>query len=823
MLLSIVGYENNPNSNDESFVLIHGKRWFITGDTGYLDKNSYLFISGRSKEIINRGGETISPFEIEEVLHQHPFIQEALAFSAPHETFQETVGAILVCRKNKPRVDLPSLHKFLEGRLHRSKWPQCLIYMTSLPKNATGKILRLKVAERCGLPTLKDEDQSDAVSLLSHLWEGHCPPTGTPLTEPIAVKSISIDLNVSESLVKQHFSSKIKEIWSIQVDLPLKMDAVVSFVDLEISSPRIENAKESLFQELKEFCDERLHAYECPSFVMCFPSSWSSTASRNDVLAQLKVLALQEYGRRSIVKPRSALESQIELIWREQLHASSTISVQDSFFDIGGDSLKAGQLIASLRKKLRIQLSVSDLFTAPTIEQLAIKISTMKTLGSPSTSKSPSYVPNSSKSKSLESNTSFRRSKEGKKIEGPWDDFQWENISPYTNNSWSCMIVQAIPLVVIYPIRRIAMWFCIAIPWVYLMGMGWGRFESLLAAMVIARLLSGLVFPLVTVIFKWILIGRYTAGKYPLWSGMYLKWWLMEQISNILGRGYYRDDIPIIGPSLTRFYYRLMGAKIGRNVRIHKDAKLGQYDLLQFGDDVLIDSAIVRPFGLEEGHFVLLPIVLEDRCTIGVKSVVSPGSHLPSGTCLGPLSSSYEWKQASDPDHKDVNRMAFSSPPLFLIVFLGLPIIGLTWLISLTPWYWGLKFMVSQAKLGGWYQSHIHSVYHAFLWWITPRRLMFYLFLRVIRRCMCPFIYLAMVIVWKKIFIGTFTPVTTEADQNKSWRRFQYWMMSKLLPGGTLGGVSKLVGTHYEAISVIYRLLGAKVGYLLSFAFSQSV
>lgn len=83
------GYENNGSANDESFFTVDGQDgWFSTGDMGHLDESGYLFISGRSKEIINRGGETISPFEIEEAVIQHACVKETLAFSAPHQEYQ---------------------------------------------------------------------------------------------------------------------------------------------------------------------------------------------------------------------------------------------------------------------------------------------------------------------------------------------------------------------------------------------------------------------------------------------------------------------------------------------------------------------------------------------------------------------------------------------------------------------------------------------------------------------------------------------------------------------------------------------------------------
>lgn len=126
------------------------------------------------------------------------------------------------------------------------------------------------------------------------------------------------------------------------------------------------------------------------------------------------------------------------------------------------------------------------------------------------------------------------------------------------------------------------------------------RFQALLAAMVLSRLILGIFAPLTGILCKWLIIGRYKAGRYPLWGTMYLKWWIVEQIVNIMGKGFFRDDLPIIGPSLVRYYYIMMGARIGSNVSIHKDAKLGQADLLSIGDNVAIDNATVRPFAIEE-------------------------------------------------------------------------------------------------------------------------------------------------------------------------------------------------------------------------------
>ena len=91
----ITGYENNPDANATSFV----DGWFRTGDQGILDQDGYLTLTGRIKELINRGGEKIAPREIDEVLLSHPCVAEAVAFGRPHPTWGEEVEAAVVLRE----------------------------------------------------------------------------------------------------------------------------------------------------------------------------------------------------------------------------------------------------------------------------------------------------------------------------------------------------------------------------------------------------------------------------------------------------------------------------------------------------------------------------------------------------------------------------------------------------------------------------------------------------------------------------------------------------------------------------------------------------
>ena len=132
-------YENNPEANAKSFT----NGWFRTGDQGYLDEEGYLILTGRIKELINRGGEKVAPREIDEVLLAHPAVAEAVAFGVPHPTWGEEVAAAVVLRT--PETDTAIL-AFCRERLADFKCPKKLYIVEAIPRTATGKIQRGAVA-----------------------------------------------------------------------------------------------------------------------------------------------------------------------------------------------------------------------------------------------------------------------------------------------------------------------------------------------------------------------------------------------------------------------------------------------------------------------------------------------------------------------------------------------------------------------------------------------------------------------------------------------------------------------------------------------------
>lgn len=130
--------------------------WFRTGDLGYLDADGYLFIVGRIKDVINRGGQKVSPLEVEEVLLSHPAVLEAGVFPIPHPKLGENVAAVVVLRPNSEATS-DQLRQFARKRLAAYKLPSLIRSVAALPKGASGKVKRNALAEL--IATTKDGDE----------------------------------------------------------------------------------------------------------------------------------------------------------------------------------------------------------------------------------------------------------------------------------------------------------------------------------------------------------------------------------------------------------------------------------------------------------------------------------------------------------------------------------------------------------------------------------------------------------------------------------------------------------------------------------------
>jgi acyl-CoA synthetase (AMP-forming)/AMP-acid ligase II len=140
------GYEANPEANAKAFT----NGWFRTGDQGTLDEQGYLRLTGRLKEIINRGGEKISPLEVDTILMDHPAVAQVVTFGMPHDKLGEEVAAAVVLREGHT-LDEHGLRNFCGERLAPFKVPRRIVFLAEIPKGATGKLQRIGLAEKLGL------------------------------------------------------------------------------------------------------------------------------------------------------------------------------------------------------------------------------------------------------------------------------------------------------------------------------------------------------------------------------------------------------------------------------------------------------------------------------------------------------------------------------------------------------------------------------------------------------------------------------------------------------------------------------------------------
>ncbi len=140
------GYESNPKANAEAYT--HG--WFRTGDQGVMDAEGYVSLTGRLKEIINRGGEKVSPREVDEILMDHPAVAQVVCFGMPHAKLGEEVAAAVVLREGQAATER-ELQDFVGQRAADFKVPKKILFMEEIPKGATGKLQRIGLAAKLGL------------------------------------------------------------------------------------------------------------------------------------------------------------------------------------------------------------------------------------------------------------------------------------------------------------------------------------------------------------------------------------------------------------------------------------------------------------------------------------------------------------------------------------------------------------------------------------------------------------------------------------------------------------------------------------------------
>ena len=209
------GYGDNPAANREAFC----DGWFRTGDEGYFDADGYLFLTGRLKEIINRGGEKISPREVDEVLLDHPAVAQTVTFALPDEKLGEDVGAAVVLRDGATVGEL-ELKEFAAARLADFKVPRRIVILDEIPRGATGKLQRIGLAQKLGLDSVK----ADAAPASPRAPETAAEEElGRLYGEVLGVDNVGLGDNFfdlgGDSILATQLLSRMRERWGVEISM----------------------------------------------------------------------------------------------------------------------------------------------------------------------------------------------------------------------------------------------------------------------------------------------------------------------------------------------------------------------------------------------------------------------------------------------------------------------------------------------------------------------------------------------------------------------------------------------------------------------------
>ncbi|GAA91832.1 hypothetical protein AKAW_09946 [Aspergillus luchuensis IFO 4308] len=675
------GYLNSDGLDRNSF---SPQGWFDTGDLGHINEDGWLYITGRTREVINRGGETISPVEVEDAImsaardkSSNIFgrIKAALAFPTPHDVLQEVVGVAVVIPTGHTRPDLRQMHQALKERLHQPKWPVLLVYMNDLPRSGN-KLRRIGLSQRLGLETLTDQ-----VPAAERHYEALCPPVDTPVSEPIARTRCEIDFPLVKAYITQ--ASGL-----FNLILRTHADGYPRAILFRDGTGGV--SPEEVLTRLSHL----MHGYLIPSRLEILDGPIP-----RDTHGLIDEAAVQATLRALHATATSPTQQRVSNLFATALRrAPEDVTPATDFFESGGDSMSAGQLISKIRQEFRVPVAGDVLFQHSTVGAITA-------------------------------------------------------------------IVEA--------------------------------------AIADTKIPMEIVSPIIGISLKWLVVGRYRAGMYPMWGSYHMRWWLAQKALQVCGKGLFdRFDFSRI------WYYRALGAHIGRNVYIDEFTGLGEYDLLHIGDNVVLDHCICRPFASERNTSMLLqPISIGASSYIGLRSTVVPGTTLPPGTCIGANSSTWEIDDADESNRDQSPAKALQPHWIWHILVVGWLEIVVRF-VSELPRIAGLLPIVSR------YPTVADDQLRHTISWLTSRtRIGYFLLMRIYSALAGPLTwFLAVLVVKRGLDACCGRPLRGPMNQLSPAQKVRHAALDAIIPQGDISRLARLVGPNYELVSVAVRMLGGRVG-----------
>ena len=374
---------------------------------------------------------------------------------------------------------------------------------------------------------------------------------------------------------------------------------LVAYITLRHPVGAPEDLKTSLHTTLRN----RLPSYMIPAFIEILdtiPTLPNGKADRSKLPAPTMVRLSHHSDNH--VPPTTPLEQELANCW-SGVFGRDKISVEEDFFnDLGGHSLFAAQAISNLRKNSTLQhLSIADLYLHSTIRDLACHIESAQSI----------------KSISSQTLTEQRDRSSGGNLKSHRTRRRHSNL-----RVWLCGVLQMVCLYLLFAL--------LGTPSALLISQS-GIRSSLTLAIASSILITSiwiltiLVLPIAA---KWLLIGRFRPGCYPLWGWYYCRWWLVGKIMTLAPLNY------LAGSPLMPLYIRLLGGRIGRGCYIGT-GRLHLPDLIEIGDKASIDYSVeIQPFVIEDGWLYQAPIRVGANAFVGTNSVLMLGSSIGQGARL---------------------------------------------------------------------------------------------------------------------------------------------------------------------------------------------